>query len=99
MAENESQEQRQAYQRADKIVAERIGLFRHLAIYMVVNVFLFVINLVTSSEFLWFLFILGGWGIGLFAHFLSVFAFGGGRIERWRRREIEKEMQKLRKKD
>jgi hypothetical protein len=99
MDDNESQEVRQAYERAERIVAEKIGFLRHLTIYVVVNAVLFAINMLTSSGFLWFLIPLGGWGIVLLAHFLSVFTFRGGRFERWRRRQIEREMERLRRKD
>ncbi len=99
MAENESQEVRQVYERAERIVAEKIGFLRHLIIYVVVNAVLFAINMLTSSGFLWFLIPLGGWGIVLLAHFLSVFTFRGDRFERWRKRQIEREMERLRRKD
>lgn len=99
MVDNESQEVRQAYERAERIVAEKIGFLRHLTIYVVVNAVLFAINMLTSSGFLWFLIPLGGWGIVLLAHFLSVFTFRGDRFERWRRRQIEREMERLRGKD
>lgn len=99
MDDDQSLEIRQAYARAEKIVAEKIGFLRHLTIYVLVNVLLLAINLVISSGFLWFLLPLGGWGVVLLAHFLSVFIFRGARFERWRRGEIEKEMDKLRRKD
>ncbi len=99
MVENESQEVRQVYERAERIVAEKIGFLRHLIIYVVVNAVLFAINMLTSSGFLWFLIPLSGWGIVLLAHFLSVFTFRGDRFERWRKRQIEREMEKLREKD
>ncbi len=99
MDDNQYQEVRQAYDRAERIVAEKIGFLRHLMIYVLVNVLLLAINLVTSSGFLWFLLPLGGWGIVLLAHFVNVFIFRGGRFERWRRREIEREMAKQRRGD
>ena len=99
MDENEAQEARWAYERAERIVAEKVGFLRHLTIYVVVNALLFAINMLTSSGFLWFLIPLGGWGIVLLAHFLGVFTFRGDRFERWRKRQIEKEMEKLRGKD
>ncbi|TET15679.1 MAG: 2TM domain-containing protein [Dehalococcoidia bacterium] len=96
MSDNDAQEVRWAYERAERIVAEKVGFLRHLIIYVVVNALLFAINMVTSSGFLWFLIPLAGWGIVLLAHFLTVFTFRGGRFERWRKRQIEKEMEKLR---
>ncbi len=99
MSDNDAQEVKWAYERAESIVAEKVRFLRHLIIYVVVNAVLFAINMVTSSGFLWFLIPLAGWGIVLLAHFLSVFTFRGDRFERWRKRQIEKEMEKLRGKD
>lgn len=99
MADNEPREVSETYERAEKIVAEKIGFFRHLMIFVVVNICLFAVNMITSSEFFWFLLALAGWGIVLLAHFLNVFIFRGERFERWRRREIKKEMDKLRRRD
>jgi hypothetical protein len=95
MSDSQPEEVGQAYERAEKIVAEKVGFLRHLTVYVVVNVLLFAINMLTSSEFLWFLLPLGGWGIILLAHFVSVFAFRGERFERWRKREIDREAQRL----
>jgi len=99
MDDNQYRETRQAYARAERLVAEKIGFLRHLMIYIMVNVLLIIINMVTSSDFLWFLFPLGGWGILLLVHFISVFIFRGERFERWRRSEIEREMTKLRREE
>jgi len=96
MDDNESLELRKTYERAEKIVSEKIGFLRHLAIYVVVNLVLLVINLLTG-DFLWFLIPLSGWGILLLAHFVIVYMFKGERFERWRSREVEKEMTKIRK--
>lgn len=84
------------YRRAERIVAEKVGFLRHVLVYVLVNVIVIVVNIITSSDFLWSLLLLGGWGVLLLAHFLSVFVFRGERFERWRWREIEKEMEKLR---
>jgi hypothetical protein len=98
MDDNDSLELRKAYERAEKIVAEKIGFLRHLAIYVVINIVLLVINLLTTC-FLWFLIPLGTWGVLLLAHFVSVYMFKGDRFERWRSREVEKEIEKLKNKD
>jgi hypothetical protein len=83
--------------RAEKLVAEKVGFLRHVVVYVLVNVVLLAVNIATSSEFLWFLLVLGGWGVFLLAHFLSVFVFRGEWFEVWRRRQIEKEIEKLRR--
>ena len=50
----------------------------------------------TGGGFPWFLFPLGGWGIGIFFHFLGAFVFlkGGGD---WEKRAIDKEMEKIKR--
>ncbi len=85
---------------AESRVAEKKGFFIHLTVYILVNAFLSIIWAVTSSVsgswFPWFVFPLAGWGIGLLIHCLTVFAFpkAGGD---WERKEIKKEMDRLRK--
>lgn len=85
-------ENQEAYQRAKKKVEARIGFYIHLAVYVIVNCLLIIINLATSTQFLWFKWPLIGWGIGLVFHALGVFVFSGGSA--LKERLIEKEMQK-----
>lgn len=81
------------YEEAKKRVKAKKDLYSHIAVYVLVNAFLVVIWAVTSGGFPWFVFPLGGWGIGLFFHILDVFV--------WQRRNdreaIEREAEKLRK--
>ena len=76
-----------AYQRARKRVAAMRGFYIHLTVYLLVNVFLFLINIVTSPHYLWFYWPLLGWGIGLVAHRVSVFGFGGQFGHDWEERK------------
>ena len=69
-----------------------MGFFIHLAVYIVVNTMLIIINLGTSSQYLWFKWPLIGWGIGVTFHGLGVFYFSGG--SGFKERLIEKEMKK-----
>ncbi len=43
----------------------RSGFYKHLRAYCIVNGFLLLMNLVTNPRFLWFVFPVLGWGIGL----------------------------------
>jgi len=83
------------YSLARKRVEEKKGFYIHFAVYIMVNILLVIIWAVTGAGFPWFVFPLGGWGIGVLFHFLGVFVFSrpGG----WERREIEKEVERLRK--
>ena len=65
----------QVYEAARKRVEEKRGFFVHLAVYIIVNLFLVCIWWFTGAGFPWFVFPLGGWGIGLIMHFLGVFVF------------------------
>ena len=55
----------------------KCGFYIHLSVYMAVNLLLIIINLSTPGEYLWFVWPLMGWGIGLFFHALKVFIFNG----------------------
>ena len=60
-----------------KQVERKKEFFVHLVVYIVVNTILLLIwAFVTSGGFPWFVFPLGGWGIGVLCHFLVVFVVG-----------------------
>ena len=88
--------EQEAYEKARKRVEAKIGFYIHLGIYVGVNILLVIINLLTSREFLWFVFPLLGWGIGVLFHGLGVFVFSKESAikERMIRKEMEKEAQK-----
>ncbi|MFC1853013.1 2TM domain-containing protein [candidate division CSSED10-310 bacterium] len=50
---------------------EQKALVYHLIPFLSVNSFLVLVNVMTSPEFLWFLFPAGGWGIGLASHWAA----------------------------
>ena len=64
-------ENQEAYQRAKKRAEAKLGFYLHLAVYIVVNILLIIINLSTSAQYLWFKWPLIGWGIGVFFHALQ----------------------------
>jgi hypothetical protein len=72
----EDQEQ-QRYERARARVQAIRGFYIHATVYVLVNIGLFVINLLVGGGW-WFYWPLIGWGIGLGAHAVGVFGFGGG---------------------
>lgn len=86
-------EDQEAYQRAKRRVEASIGFYIHLAIYVGVNVLLIIINLLTSTQYLWFKWPLMGWSIGVFFHALGVFGSTRGSAikEQMIRKEMEKE--------
>jgi len=87
--------EKELYEEARKRVEEKKGFYIHFAVYILVNVMLVIIWAVTGAGFPWFVFPLGGWGIGVLFHFLGVFVFS--RQSAWEKREIEKEVERLKK--
>jgi hypothetical protein len=82
------------YERARKRVEEIRGFYTHLLTYVLVNLGLFILNLVTSPGEFWFFWPLFGWGIGVLAHGASVFGprrFWG---PEWEERKIKELMKK-----
>ncbi len=82
------------YQKAKKRVKAIKGFYIHFAIYILVNLFLFLLNIIISPGTLWFLVPLLGWGIGIIAHALPV--FGSGRLlgADWEEKKIREIMEK-----
>lgn len=75
-------------------VREMKGFYTHLVIYVMVNILIFLIWLFTDTGFPWFVFPLGGWGIGLFFHWYNVFVENGMLGRNWEEKKVRKLMQK-----
>ncbi|MEM1756940.1 MAG: 2TM domain-containing protein [Candidatus Bathyarchaeia archaeon] len=60
---------KQAWKEMEIEEAKR-GFMAHLAAYIIMNIFLIFINLLTSPHRLWFYWVLLAWGIGLAFHFV-----------------------------
>ncbi|ACZ61303.1 2TM domain-containing protein [Dehalococcoides mccartyi] len=84
------------YRIAQKRVKEKKEFYNHLSVYIVINLMLISIWAFTGSSYPWFIFPLGGWGIGLIFHFLSVFGFMRDESD-WENKEIQKEIGRLKK--
>lgn len=76
---------------AEERVDKKIGFFIHLIVYIGVNSLLAFLNLTREHESLWFLWVLGGWGLGLLFHGLVVFVFQGDHAS-LKERLIQREM-------
>ena len=68
--------EQQRYERAHARVQAIKGFYIHASVFVMVNIALFTINALTGGAW-WFYWPLVGWGIGLGAHALGVFGFGG----------------------
>jgi len=78
-------------QKAKIKVEAKIGFGTHLAVYLAVNTLLIIINVITSTEYYWFIWPLMGWGIAVIFHAISVFNPLNSNLKE---RMIEKELQK-----
>jgi len=84
----------QIYEQAKKRVEAKKGFFIHFTVYIVVNIMLVLIwAFAAGGGFPWFIFPLGGWGIGILFHFLGVFVFG----RKSDRTAIEKEAERIKR--
>ena len=81
------------YQKAKKRVEALKGFYTHLTAYVLVNLLLCTINLLTSPDSLWFYWPLMGWGIAVALHALRVFGIGGWFGAAWEERKINELME------
>lgn len=93
MMENKYQEEERYYE-ARKRVDEIKGFYGNLIAYIVVNIGLMVINLLTSPEYLWFFWPMLGWGIGVLFHGMKVFNYMPFFGKEWEEKKIKEFMDK-----
>lgn len=93
---NINNDERNMYLKAQKRVEDIKGFYGHLSSFVVVNIGLAILNLATSPEYLWFLYPLIGWGVGLAAHGMSVFNYMPFLNSDWEERKIRELMDKER---
>ena len=89
----------ESYKRAKERVSELRAFYGHVFIYLIVNIGLFIINILTTPHHLWFYWPLLGWGIGLFAHGFSTFGLHGIFGKEWEERKIKEIMNKEKSKE
>ena len=86
----------QVYALAKKRVQARRGFAIHLIVYLGVNALLICLWLfVTGRGFPWFVFPLGGWGIGLVSHYFFARSVGP-KTPTNRSERVEREAEKIR---
>ena len=76
------------YELARNRVEALKGFYVHLAVYVSVNLGLFIIDAIQGGGW-WFFWPAIGWGIGLCAHGIALFFGAGQRMTRWEKRKIE----------
>ena len=91
--ENNYQEE-ERYFKARKRVEEIKGFYGNLIAYIVVNIGLMVLNLLTSPGYLWFFWPMLGWGIGVLFHGMKVFNYMPFFGKDWEEKKIQEFMEK-----
>lgn len=85
--------EREQYESAKKRVKEIKEFYSHLLAYVVVNLFLMAVNLLTSPEYLWFFWPMLGWGIGIAVHALKTFNLMPFLGKDWEERKLKEFME------
>ncbi len=90
------------YRQAQKRVKAKKGFYGHFSAFIAVGVFFIAINLLSLPENpeIWFYWPMLPWGIGLMIHYFAVFGLPGNRAlsEKWEDEEMQKELERLRRK-
>lgn len=87
-------DEQQAYLRAIERAKELKKFYAHLGTYVVMSLFFFILNLVTSNGHWWFYWPVLGWGLGVALNAVKVFAYGSGWEENKAKEILEKEQNK-----
>ena len=78
--------------KARETVQRKLGFLRHLIIFTITMVVLAIINNTTYAGYQWWLWPALFWGIGVVSHFLSIYVFRGGGIEK---KLVERELERM----
>ena len=92
MAEQQSEEE--IYKEAEKRVKAKRDFYKHLVIYVVVNIMLVIIWAFAAGRgHPWFLWPLGFWGLGIIFNFFDAFVW----VKKRDKGAIEKEVEKIKR--
>jgi len=89
-----------AYEIAKKRVEEKKKFYSHLSTYVVMGVFFYILNYLSSPHHWWFYWPMLGWGLGLAMHYVKIFGIPGLIDEMtpdWEEKQIQAELSKLKK--
>lgn len=82
------------YQIAKKKVEALRGFYSNLASYVIINIFLVILNFLISPDHLWFYWVTIGWGIGILFHAFSVFGKDNVFGPEWEAKKVKEYMEK-----
>lgn len=95
MPEQLSEEE--VYARAKKRVEDKRGFYIHAAIYLVVNAFVISQWMFLGGGYPWWVWMTGGWGVGVASHFMAVFVLAPEGVRY--RASVEREAERIRRSD
>ena len=82
------------YEKARKKVEMIRWFYIDIGLYVVINLGLFLLNILTTPDDLWFYWVMLAWGIGLAAHAVVTYGLGGVLGDEWEERKIGELMEK-----
>ncbi|MFA6296458.1 MAG: 2TM domain-containing protein [Patescibacteria group bacterium] len=88
----EQKQEEEKYKKAKQKVAQLKAFYINLVTFIVVNLILFIINLVIGGGW-WFYWVTIFWGIAVIVHAISVFT-GNKFDNEWEEKKIKEEMEK-----
>jgi hypothetical protein len=86
--------EKSAYLKAQKRMEDIKGFYGHFASYIIVNLGLAVLNLITYPQYWWFLYPLISWGVGLGVHAMAVYNFVPFLGKDWEEKKIQQIIEK-----
>ncbi len=92
--ENANSNEQNAYLKAQKRMEDIKGFYGNLGSYMLFTIGLLVLNLMTSPQYLWFLYPAIGWGIGVLVHAMAVYGWVPFLGKDWEERKIRQIIEK-----
>jgi hypothetical protein len=81
------------YEAAKKRVEEIKGLYMHVGMFVIINLALFAINMITNPDSLWFYWPLLGWGVGVVIHIFVFVAEGRVLGPEWEEKKVREMME------
>jgi len=82
------------YEKARKKVEMIKWFYIDIGLYVVINLSLFLLNILTTPDNLWFYWVMLAWGIGLTVHAVVVYGFSNVLGDEWEERKIREIMDK-----
>lgn len=77
------------------IERQRREFYSHLTSYCIINGFLLMVNLLTTRGYIWVIWPMMAWGIGLAFHYVNTFFVADEKVERGARRILRKKRRRM----